>query len=103
MTQMSRLPREGMKNSLSRSKWCFAKKKFRFQWDYYSLSVLKLALEIRAVSRDFPSEFAEVIFLFFPVERAVVFAISLPFFLRPAFAVYSGTLSDLIKYFRNPQ
>ena len=70
-----------MKNSLSHSKWHFVQKKICFQWDYYSLSVLKFAFEIQAVSLDFPSEFVKVIFLFFPVERAVVFATSLPFFL----------------------
>ena len=88
-----------MKNSLSYSKWHFAKKKIRFRWDYYGLLVLKLAFEIQAVSFDFLSEFAEVIFLFFPVERAVVFATSLPFSLGPAIAVYFRTLLGLIKYF----
>ena len=88
-----------MKNSLSHLKWQFVRKNIRFRWDYYGLLVRKLASEIRAVSLDFPSEFAEVIFLFFPVERTVVFVISLPFFIGPAIAVYSGTLPDLIKYF----
>ena len=93
------LPRESMKNSLTHSKWCFAKKKICFRWDYYGLSVLKFASEIRAVSLDYPSEFAEVIFLFFPVKIVVVFVTCLPFFIGPGIAVYSGTLPDLIKYF----
>ena len=75
-----------MKNSLLYSKWRFAKKKILFRWDYYGLLVLKLSLEIRAVFLDFLFEFAEVMFLFFPVERAVAFAASFPFFLGPAIA-----------------
>ena len=55
--------------------------------------------EILAVSLDFSSEFAEVIFLFLLTERAVVFAASPSLFLGPAIAVYSGILSDLKKYF----
>ena len=46
----------------------FCEKKIRFRWDYYGLLVEKLAIEIQAISLDFPSEFTEVIFLFFPVE-----------------------------------
>ena len=59
------LPWESVTNFLSHPKWRFAKKKICFQWDYYGLLVLKLAFEIRAVSLDFPSEFAEVIFSIF--------------------------------------
>lgn len=55
--------------------------------------------EIRAVFLDFPSVFVVLHFPFFPVETAIVFATTLPFFLGVVVAVHFGILKVLPKYF----